>query len=781
MSNEVKKAIDTGLQGLRVTQRDVDTILRRARTETASPRRSRASWGPVAAIAAVLAVLLLGAGAKLLRGTRDVTPLSTPNTQETFVPGREKTFRPVGTATAAPPVGIGTNEAIALAEAHIHQEHDAGAELRNSALYAVACTERLLDSWCYEVDFRPLDEFGTAYTVRLRMADGTVVDCDVQRGAGTGHTAQEIYAGYARIYGAERRMWTQSQLRTYTAMLGKAASGSLRWTDYLYLQNSYPDVAEGAMTKEALLATMDPEGIAKAYDLQQGVSWASVTQEGELRARYISAYPNPVWKVAADQRVINKDGYELARTLLVEIDSVSGSVLDVQAVDTLEAERYESFLHATVDALMSMSVDSRNPDLTDAEGDAIAAAWAAQTWGETRELTDEGCFVRTEEADPYGALYQGWKLLTYRSTGEGERTQYTLLIDWYGDVIAANGGTAPEDGEIFAPIAPQLDWNRETLQAYQALARRSAQAEDPIVQAFVRTEYVNDHQGGIPASIDSAVAAALGIRATTRCYGVVIGTDSGNVWKVAVESDQGNFLVEVSEATGEVISVMRVRSLIDSWYLPFVLTADLQAAGVALTWDAQDAPAADAAEHGGCAGMRIDHLYQRFKQLYGCDMSAWSQEQLRAFREMAILSDDYDYDLGVAVLRSTVYPDIPENAISRERAAERAAEAIGLTEGWVSRGAVLIGTAADSITLGTPVWKVCLYGSRSGSTAGSFWYAEVNCMTGTVQSVYQDADGVAFPGASYDDGTPQNLWFRDIVLEQTIRDCEANWVNRGHG
>lgn len=801
MSNEVKNAIDTGLQGLCVTEADWAVILRRTRSEARpAPRRPRQQWSFAVALAVVMIVLVAGAGLRLLGSTEDVTPLTQPDGQVTDAP---EEFVPIGSEIdLTPEINIDANKAIALAEKYIHEEHDGAVDLRDAVIYEIGCeyVSQMREGNAfyanfYEVHFRALDAYATEYTVRVKADSGAVIGCEVQRGAGEWHTAQEILTGFSRVYGEDRRTWTQEQLRTYCKALKKAAEGSLRWMDYLYLQASYPDVAEDAMSREEVLAAVEADLVIIAHEYAKDAGWGIFPQEGEVRARYISAYPNPIWKIASEHTVsIDADGYTSLMTLLVEIDSVTGEVVHVDAVDAHYAEQYESFLHTTIEALKAVStISGESPSFTEEQAMAVAAEYVRETWGETRDINDASLFEVTATLGKY-AVHQGRHMLEYASIGEGEQTVYVLLVDWYGQVIAANRGTRTVtdnglDGSIagiaeklespFAVTAPALDWEYENLLTWQGYAAASNQRNDPIVQVFMNTVYLNDFYF-TPTKIKNAAHAALGSHATTRTTAVLIDTEPNAVWKIAMETDQGNYLVEVDSVTCEVISTMRVKSLYESWYLPFVLTADLKAAGVPLTWDVQQTYLTAATDgHGTVDGMRIDHLYQRFKQLYGPNMGSWTQEQLRSFQEMAVLSSDYDYDLGVPCLRNTVYPDIPENAISKARAAQCAAEAMGLSmdgsalENWTLRGAVLIGT--DS----TPVWKVCISVPGSGST--QFWYAEVNCMTGRAQRVHQDAEGAASPGASYDYGTPQNLWFRDIVLEETIEECDATWESRGNG
>lgn len=787
MSEQVKNAIDVGLSGLYVTEEDVSAILRRVRGAGAERReaRQRPNWRLSLALAVVMLALVAAVTLRLtgmlpLNGENgpELHPLTQPDAVSTEVPAG---FVPVQTP---PVIGIDEMQAITLAEDYVHRHHDDAVDLRDGADYEIGC-EYLAEEGAlrnlYCVEFRCLTLEGTDYVVCVSAADGDILRCEALRGAQPGHTAQEIFRGYARIYGPDRRVWTNAQLRDYCGMLKKAASGSLRWEDYLYLLSSYPDAAENAMTREEILAAVadDLDILLYEYDRQfvKEDRWTDAERIGGLRARYISAYPNPVWQVALDQRVVNQDGYETVRTVLIEVDSVTGEVRRVEAVDASYALWREGFTCATVDALSATTTSGDgHPGLTDGERNAIAATYVGERWGETRDINDPALFT-LEEGPERQAEMQVQLQQVYTSLGEGDVTQYVLWIDDYGVVQAANRSVTPAGMEPFTPTAPEMDWHIDWLLECQVRAAVSGAITDPAVQVFLHTTWVDDRSEGSFGNARQAAFDALGVRATTGLRAVKINAEPHPVWKLAFESDRGEFLVEVDSATNEVLNILQVKGIYQNWYLPFVLTADLEAAGVALPEDAAPVYPADV-PHGTADGMRVDHLYDRFKDVYGPDMGLWTQEQLRTFQQMAVLSSDYDYDLGVICLRRTVYPDVPANAITREAAMLSAAAAIGLggPEDWALQGAVLIGTPEDGPAHGTPVWKVCMR-----HTSGAFWYAEVNCMTGELYRLHQDAAGAGSPGASYDYGTPQNLWFRDIVLEDTIEDCEAVWTCRGNG
>ena len=788
MSEQVKNAIDTGLCGLCVTEGDVAAILRRARMESAQAHREerpRANWRFGTALALVMLMLLAAVGWRLAtQGVDEPTPLTQP---ETEVTGSPAGFVPV---ESEPVVNIDAAQAIALAEAYVSAHHDPSVDLRDTATYGISCeyiaaetAEGASYANFYTVCFRALTVEATEYRLRVSAEDGSILSCEMQRGVGEWHTAQEIYAGYARVYGADRRAWTQAQLRTYCLSLRKAAGGSMRWEDYLYVLSGYPDVAENAMDRGTVIAAVmdDIDTLLYEHDRKTGTleRWQAREQVGDVRARYISAYPNPVWKVAVDQRVVNADGYATTRTVLFEVDSVTGEVKHTEAVEAAYAFQYESFTRSTIDGLMATSTNDDVPTLTEAEYRAIAAEYIRLRWHETRDVNDGKLFTSKQAYGGSPAIQVGTQLI-YRSTGAGDVTEYVVVIDWYGGVVAANRSVTPAGEASFTPVATDADWEREKLLAWQVAAAQCPRAQEPVYQAFIGTAWLADTSGGTPKAVQNAALAAIGAKTTTRMMSVQIAAEPAPVWKVALESDQGNFLIELDSVSLEPLHVLQVEGLYQSWYLPFVLTADLKAAGAAIPEDAAPVYMQGATEaHGVTDGMRVDYIYERFKQLYGPNMGLWTPAQLRSFQRMAILSNDYDYDLGVLCLRNTVYPDVPENALPPAEAMVCALAPIGLSEDpadWTLCGAVLIGTAEDSAAHGTPVWKLCLMES-----GGGIWYAEVNCMTGKIYRLHEDAVGNASPGASYDYGTPQNLWFRDIVLETTIEDCDAVWQCRGNG
>lgn len=769
MSNQVKNAIDGGLRGLQVTEWSVREILSRARNDEAAAKAPRRQMGLYAALAMVLVLLVAGVTLRLVQlgaapGDQVLTPLNSGVTGPGGMTQQQK------------------EEAIAAAETHVYEHHDAQAALRAGERYEITCErvtrlavkgETLTN--LYEVSFRPRNVFDTEYTVWLSAADGQVLHCQEQRGAAEGHTAQEIYAGFARVYGPDRRLWSQEELTTYITMLFRARNDSMRWIDRLYELSTYPAVAEDAMPKEEAIALVQAQlpALLQRCDEEADCTgeWTSTDVTGEPRARYIGGQQSNIWKVALDATAVSRDGYVQHQTILTEIDSVTGEVLHVQRVDALYGEQYESFRSDVVDTLMT--ADTEGCEVTDRTAEqnrAVAAEYIRQTWGETRDVNDEMLFVHAT-ADVVAPIYQCNVVLVYTSLGEGDRVQYAVAVDWYGEVIAANAATVPagDAREAFTPTAPVLDWKWDNLIYWQQQAAASAQAEDPIVQLFINSTYEMDSRGGVSEEAEQAAVNAVGCRTMGRVVSVKFAREPHAVWKIAMQTDRGDCLVEVEDETWTVIDVTYVPSMYASWYLPFILTEDLAAAGL----EAETAAVTIPEMHYTVCGMRASHLYERFQKVYGPDVGQWTQSQLREFQQMLMVSGEYEDDLAVACIRKTVYPDVPDNALTREEAAQMAAQGVALKDNWELAGCVLIGTES------TPVWKVCL--RVTGGENVAFWFVEVNCITGEVVNLAVNGSRPANPSATYDDGTPESLWFRDIVLEDTIFECDEGWECMGNG
>lgn len=761
MSNQVQRAINSELNGLYIGERDVNAILRRVRTEAAPAPRPRqpVRFGMVLALAMVM--LLVGVSVNLVRmGTQQQENL--PLSQQ---------------GGALTPDAV--QSVIDLAEAYIHAHHDTAVDLRDETVYRIDCTEA--DS-TQIVTFRALNEFATEYTVSVHAAAMAVTDCQVQRGVGEGHTAEEIRIGYSRVYGSDLRLWTQEQLHAYSAMLRKADESSLRWNDLLTMQTGYVSVRNNALSREQIaeavlapLQTSQPQFVNAEPIFEAGTVW---TVLGEPRIHYLNASPNPVWKAAVDLTVTAPDGYVSQQVLLVEADSVTGEIVHADAVSLWEAAEQEMHLQSTIDAMQQVCWASDEvPTLAEEEALGIAESYIRTTY--TASLNPAQYTVKIDNSDfrldgNRPTLYANqiaWKVL-YTPADE-QLPSYCVYVDFFGNVVHAGSSLSALDELRYLATegaAYPQDYQLSDLTRIQALIAEQQLTDDPVAAVFAATTYVGEE--GRADYLTDAAASLLGVRTCTVYRGTNIASPSGPVQKLALDTEKGRFLVEINDATQQPVSIVQVESFLDPWYAPFLLQADMEAAGIAPAPYTLPQYGDAAVDSGVVMGMWINHIHDRYQKLYGPDMLDWSQEQLRAFREDAILSNDVGGDMGVMCLRATSYPDVPAGAISRETAAKLAAESLTLTE-YTYEGAVLIGTE------GTPVWKVCL-----SKQDGSFWYIQVNCMTGEVTSTPYQTHAPRTPAffcPCYDDEVYDEYWYRDIVLEETIEECEKLWRRTSNG
>jgi hypothetical protein len=286
---------------------------------------------------------------------------------------------------------------------------------------------------------------------------------------------------------------------------------------------------------------------------------------------------------------------------------------------------------------------------------------------------------------------------------------------------------------------------------------------DPAAQLLLRTRYIY----WVDDMDLTAICRAVGVHVYSDYDRVLIDAGDRSIWKLAIESNKGRLLVEADSKTNEVISCVQVASFADPWYAPYLLQADMEAAGIAPQPFAGVTPV-EHADPGTVSGMYVRHVLSRCMQLFGSDMITWTPAQLRAFRESAATSLDVGGDFGVYCLRRTWYPDVPVGAITREEAAVRAAAAIGAGD-YTLEGAALIGTDR------TPVWKVRL---RVGD---QLVYVQVNCVTGEPGAVYTRLERPAMTSPVYTDDDPDELWCRDIILEETVEECQESWQRTSNG
>lgn len=166
--------------------------------------------------------------------------------------------------------------------------------------------------------------------------------------------------------------------------------------------------------------------------------------------------------------------------------------------------------------------------------------------------------------------------------------------------------------------------------------------------------------------------------------------------------------------------------------------------------------------------MYANHIVQRYVDLYGANILRWDQATLRSFQSAISISGSYVGDWSVACLCQTIYPDIPDYAISQEVAAEYAARALG-DDDYSLRGGVLIDPGE-----GDPIWKVTL-----DYPDGRSFNAEVDCRTGAIRTLrQQDTRAMPFYTDYLDFPDDGEYWFRNFVLDEVIEQVRTQMTGR---
>ncbi len=739
MSNNIKAAIDSGLDGLYVTQRDIDAVMRRVREESAPAKRPPVRFAAV--IAAAMVMLMLGAAWTVSRriGGPGMQPLSGPQAEM----GQR----------------ISEEEAIDLAEGFLHEKEGDHIDLRDEAAYRISCAWQEPDltsaAGYYRVTFAALTIEGTDYTVDVLGYAGAgdpILHWTRQRGVGEGHTTQEIRVGFSRVYGPDMLAWDWQVLNAYVDALHHADPASRSWEDSLMRKVTYldPDTA-----------VWKPEQVSKPADLER---WAPtsvklVSYEGKQSLLYylpevLTEGEGIHWAVVAEWDV-EKQALSVSRRY--DVDNTLGCrALLPNAV-------YEDHLQDNIGDMFA-SVDREL--MFD-----LAARHIRTTYDGAPDVTDPARYTLTLTGTPsYFSVFEDVEVLC-TPTGSEDPT-YFVHIDFCGDILDSGVfRTANDLDSLRREILTDRFAVIEELQSLQTALRMRGDFTDPVALALEDTIYTHTFYAD---TAYAAVSETLGTRrmsVSNASFAII--KNGRTIFKSAYYTDRGNFLVEYDCEGDKVISVIEIPRTGCPWYAFYLLQADMTALGIApepYTAPVPDSSAAVDLPVKPVRGLRLEYLNDAFFRMYGPNMLTWTQEQLRTYQQYAILAEGADGDMGILCLRKTTYPDVPHNAISREKAADLARAALAQPDA-VMEGAVLIGTPSAD-----PVWKVALQ-----CTNGDFWFVEVDCISGDVLTPWQWRGGAVSTFPYYDGETTPEYWFREIVLEQTIRECEQVWDRKSNG
>ncbi|MDD3882611.1 MAG: PepSY domain-containing protein [Eubacteriales bacterium] len=146
----------------------------------------------------------------------------------------------------------------------------------------------------------------------------------------------------------------------------------------------------------------------------------------------------------------------------------------------------------------------------------------------------------------------------------------------------------------------------------------------------------------------------------------------------------------------------------------------------------------------------VVNIRTAYNRMFG-SQETWNQTTLQSFRQAVMNASDTTSKPYLCLARTT-YPNIPDNAVSQEKARALAAESVGLDTAAVQGHIFLIGSQPN------PVWKVRLV---QGSTQ---WSVELDCITGEIRStrLLDNAD---------------TKWWMEMVLWEVSDDVEKHWTD----
>lgn len=680
------------------------------------------------------------------------------------------------------PTEITPQEALSRAVTHVRTNDDPQADFTNPDFYRVGIRflSGVYDGTCegayYCVNFDALDAFGTTYEVAVDAESGRVCRMRRERGAGSNHTADEITRGFRRIFGYDLRTWTPLQLRVYTLALGRADTSSLQTVHELFLRvgrDGFPDIPDDALSRE--------DAISAALALQKA------SKEDVLAAEYLAGTPDNLWKVAIRQ----SDAPSGQSIVYLELDGTTGALLTTTYAGNLYGLPQEFFPSQLLSSLGHADVSRSVPTQDDAALQSAASAAIEHKY--QRNMTQEGysCFIESDlDSEPGSFSYDtGSGIVIFAKDAQhiSQGDTYWVALDWYGSVLDLGWNCNPLDAARFALVMQgylPASYDSSTIQQLQAIltsdltdddALRQMESDGTLVvfnallsqEALTDVSTVSTHDDILFAAMKALNAHAIYDSSTFLLF-----RDEGAlIWHCALSTDMGCYLLDVRDSDQTVVDFVQIACIGDPWsstLLPVRVWRTLPESvrsRSALSYSETDV------QPGIIYGMRADYIVRRYTALYGANILLWDQATLSAFQSAMSMSSSANGEMSVPCLQRTIYPAIPENAISRSVAAEYAARALG-EDGGTLRGGVLIDPGD-----GNSLWKVTL-----DFPDGRSFCAEVDCRTGAVQMIRQRHEKCSILFADYNNfPADAEYWFRDFVLDAVIEQVESDWHSDGNG
>lgn len=679
------------------------------------------------------------------------------------------------------PTEIAPQEALSRAVAYIRTNDDPQADFTNLDFYRVGIRflSGVYDGTCegayYCVNFDALDAFGTTYEVAVDAESGAICRMRRERGAGSNHTAEEITRGFRRIFGYDMRTWTPLQLRVYTLALGRADPSSLQTGHELFVRvgrEGFPDVPDDALSRE--------DAIAAALTLQ------GASAEDMLAAEYLAGASGNLWKVAIRQ----PDAPSGQSIVYLELDGTTGALLTTTYSGNFYGLPQEFFPSQLLSSLDHADVSRSIPVLDDTTRQSAATAAIQRKY--QRSMAQEGysCFIESDfDNEPGGFSYDTGNCVVIFAKDAQRISQgdtYWVALDWYGSVLDLGWNSNPLDAARFALLMQgylPASYDNNTYLQLQALltsdltddtALRQMEADGtlPLFNALLSQEIVlDDNPTSTYNTILSTALKALNAHALYDRTFLLLRDGEALIWHCSLSTDMGCYLVDVRDSDGSVVDFVSIPCIGDPWSSALLSVRNWRALPESLRSRAAKSYSETDAQPGTIYGMRADYIVQRYTALYGANILLWDQATLSSFQSAMSMSSSSNGEMSVPCLQRTMYPAIPENAISRSVAAEYAARALG-EDGWTLRGGVLIDDGD-----GNQVWKVTL-----DFPDGRSFGAEVDSRTGAVRTIRQRRETVAILFADYRNlPADSEYWFRDFVLDEVIEQVESTWQSDGNG
>ena len=149
----------------------------------------------------------------------------------------------------------------------------------------------------------------------------------------------------------------------------------------------------------------------------------------------------------------------------------------------------------------------------------------------------------------------------------------------------------------------------------------------------------------------------------------------------------------------------------------------------------------------------FDTVCDRYQAIYGWDYRNWDHSILQSFHDAVTHCKPSNSRMYLSLMQ-TDYPDIGENAISPDLAAQLGAEAVHLDK-YQIESTVYIGATPN------PVWRIGYY-VQTGEESGDYYAVEVDSLTGEVKSTEQKNGG---------------YMYHSIVLKDVYEEVERNWAD----